>query len=124
MWFQGKRSISDHINEAASYIKDLQIKINELADKRDELKKFSKSTANFSLQGSGSSTNSSQPVGFFTIQNTCGGVQVVISTSCFIEDGLPLSRVLGLLVHEGLIVVSCVSTKVNGRLLHTIQSEV
>ncbi|KAE9620998.1 putative transcription factor bHLH family [Lupinus albus] len=72
-FIKGKRSISDHMNEAVNYIKYMQENIKELGAKRDELKKLSTSK---------------------------------------------------LLVEERLEVVNCLSTEVNGRLLHSVQCEV
>lgn len=127
--FQGKRSISDHINESVRYIKHLQIKIKELGVKRDGLKELSNSStaANTDLDGSGSSSSSSPAPGrFLTVQRCCGGVEIAIGTGHFGEGatGFPLSRVLEVLLEEGLSLVSCVSSEVNGRFLHTIRTEV
>ena len=115
MGFQGKRSISDHINEAANYIKHLEKKIKELSSARDVLKEFS----NLSTTDQGST---SQP-SCFTIHPCCGGVEIVISSG-FREESFPLSKVLELLLEEGLTVLNCTSSKVNERFLHTVQCEV
>uniref|UniRef100_A0A2N9H987 BHLH domain-containing protein n=1 Tax=Fagus sylvatica TaxID=28930 RepID=A0A2N9H987_FAGSY len=107
---KGKRSISDHIHESVNYIKHLKNKIRELNNKRDELKRLSNTTKN--LPGSISDT--------VDLRSSSAGVEVVITG----RQGLPLSRVLEILMREGLSIVSFNSTKVNERLLHTIESEV
>ncbi|XP_050263715.1 transcription factor bHLH36-like [Quercus robur] len=114
-FIKGKRSISDHINEAANYIKHLEKKIKELSSARDVLKEFS----NLSTTDQGST---SQP-SCFTIHPCCGGVEIVISSG-FREESFPLSKVLELLLEEGLTVLNCTSSKVNERFLHTVQCEV
>lgn len=117
MGFQGKRSISDHINEAANYIKHLEKKIKELSSARDVLKGLSNLSTTDQGQG-----NTSQP-SCFTIHPCCGGVEIVISSG-FREESFPLSKVLELLLEEGLTVLNCTSSKVNERFLHTVQCEV
>ncbi|KAF8412345.1 hypothetical protein HHK36_000307 [Tetracentron sinense] len=112
-YFKGKRSTSDQLYEAVNYITDLQKKILELSDKRDRLQRWS------NLRSNGSS-NSCLCV---TVRSCLAGVEVVISSGKG-EKALPFSRVLDVLIEEGLSVLSCSFTKVNGRSLHTIQSEV
>ncbi|GMI99561.1 hypothetical protein HRI_003625400 [Hibiscus trionum] len=109
-YIKGKRAISDHMNGAVIYIKDLQKRIRELSSKRDELKKLSDSSV-YDLTSSA------------VVRQSLDGVEVVISTGVGAR-ALTLSRVLKLLVEEGLGVVSCVSTRIDGGLIHTIQSEV
>ncbi|XP_054787778.1 transcription factor bHLH36-like [Prosopis cineraria] len=120
-FIKGKRSISDHMNEAKNYIKHLQKKIKELSAKRDELKRLSKNSSNPETLECEEYTCS----GFFSIHeiNTNGGVGIEVSSS-FGEERLSLSKVLKLVLDEGLGVVNCVSTEVNGRLLHSVQCEV
>ncbi|TKY51227.1 dimerization protein [Spatholobus suberectus] len=115
-FIKGKRSISDQMNEAVNYINHLQKNIKELSDKRDELKK--KLSINSSLESHENKHASSG----FTVHQNSGAVGIEISG--FSEEGAPLSKLLELLLEEGLEVVSCLSTQVNGRLLHSVQCEV
>ncbi|XP_022738266.1 transcription factor bHLH120-like [Durio zibethinus] len=117
-YIKGKRAISDHMNAAVSYIKDLRKRIDELSAKRDELKKISGSSG----FDQGMSSNCSFP-GSAVVRQSLDGVEVVISAGLGAQ-ALTLSRVLELLLEEGLVVVNCVSTRIDGGLIHTIQSEV
>ncbi|KAF1899029.1 hypothetical protein Lal_00019150 [Lupinus albus] len=114
-FIKGKRSISDHMNEAVNYIKYMQENIKELGAKRDELKKLSTSKVE------NHATN--HAYGSFIIHENNGIVGIEI-TSSSIEERLTLSKLLQLLVEERLEVVNCLSTEVNGRLLHSVQCEV
>ncbi|KAJ4955532.1 hypothetical protein NE237_012315 [Protea cynaroides] len=108
-YLKGKRSISDHMNEAGNYVRDLGNRIQELNHKRDELRKM---------------TNSWNCLpDNVTVRPCGGGVEVVINSG--LRNGeFPLSRVMRELVDQGFIVVSCFSTTMNQRSLHTVQSEV
>lgn len=134
IWFQGKRSTSDQMHEAANYIKDLQRNIRELSTKRDKLKKLSGisnspscSTKNkimiASDQSSQRHASSECPSTNISIRYCkTESVEVLVNTA--LREGLPLARVLGVMAREGFSVASCVSAKMNDRFLHTIQSEV
>ncbi|XAR71767.1 hypothetical protein NMG60_11018177 [Bertholletia excelsa] len=114
-YIKGKRSASDHMHEAVNYIKDLQKNIRELEIERDKQIKLPSSC---STGGTGSFCSCSSSL---VIVTTCrGGMEILISSCC----GFPLSKVLSVLVQEGFNVVSCSSAEVNGRLLHTVRSEV
>lgn len=118
--FQGKRSISDHMNEAVNYINHLQKRIKKLGAKRDALKQ--QTNLREIPQRSGSSNKTSPGTGVI-IRPRLGGIEIVFSSG-FGEQGFTLSRVLQLLLEVELSVVNCVSTKVNERVLHTVQAEV
>ncbi|KAJ4954937.1 hypothetical protein NE237_011720 [Protea cynaroides] len=108
-YLKGKRSISDRMNEAANYIKDLRNGIQELHNKRDELRKM---------------PNSRNCLPDNVIVRPCGGGVEVVINSGLRNGEFPLSMVIKELVDLGFIVVGCVSTAVNQRSLHTVQSEV
>ena len=117
------------MNEAVNYIKHLQNRIKTIDAKRDELKKFPKTSTVIDRRcTTGSSLNSDMVIlsSCFTVQPSCGGVQIFVSSG-FREEGSPLisiSGVLEMLLEQGLTVVSCLSSQVNERLLHSIQIEV
>uniref|UniRef100_A0A6N2KDX9 BHLH domain-containing protein n=1 Tax=Salix viminalis TaxID=40686 RepID=A0A6N2KDX9_SALVM len=91
----------------------LQKKIKELSAKRDGLKKLS----NLSFDAPPSeSSNKYSPISSVTLHPYPGGVEIGARSS--------LSRVLQVLLEDGISVVNCVSTKVNERLFHTVQTEV
>ncbi|CAN6565037.1 unnamed protein product [Malus baccata var. baccata] len=129
-FIKGKRSISDHTNEAVNYIKHIQNRIRRLDSKRAELKKVSNlSSSSTSSDDHGGESSYRGLLSCFKVDPCCGGVQIVIGTTIGFrsgEEGLPfsISRVLEVLREQGLCVVSCVSSKVDDRLLHTIQSEI
>ncbi|KAL3521473.1 hypothetical protein ACH5RR_019622 [Cinchona calisaya] len=111
-YIKGKRSVSDHVHEAANYIKHMKKNIRELEAKRDKLRN--------SLDGS-SATNSSSII--FTVRPCSdGGIEILVEND-LADNGLPLSRILDVLLNEGLNVVSCVSTKSNEKFLYVIQAE-
>ncbi|KAF3433078.1 hypothetical protein FNV43_RR24180 [Rhamnella rubrinervis] len=119
---KGKRSVSDHINEAVNHINQMKDKIEHLTSEKNKLE----SSSNYSTSPSPKSESNSEKssLNSVVIQPSFGGMEIVISGG-FREKDLSLSRVLEVLVvEEGLNVVKCASTKVNGRSIHTIQAEV
>lgn len=118
---QGKRSMSDHMNEAAKYIEQLKSNIQELSIKRDKLKTLSNSSTSLE-QGTDQNSDNSLP-DFVTVRPYLGGVEIVVSRRSE-EDGFLLSRVLRALVEEGFDVVCCISTKNDERHYNTIQCQV
>lgn len=116
---QGKRSVSDHINEAVNYIKHLNNKIEELSIKRNKLKRLSDLSV-LSLENESSDRNLLDRV---ILYPSWGAVEIIVISNVE-EEALLLSKVLDILLEEGFSVVSCVSTKANERQIYTIQSEV
>ncbi|PON69968.1 Achaete-scute transcription factor-related [Parasponia andersonii] len=129
-YIKGKRATSDHMNGAVDYIKRLQMRITDLGAQRDDLIKKSNLRVPDSMSTSnGSSDNSSTLTSIVVHPCSAGGVEIVLS-SCSSNNStastsFPLSRVLQVLLEQGLDIVSCAITKVNERaVLHTIQAEV
>lgn len=108
------------MNEAVNYIKHLQMRIQGLVSRRDELKKL----CNLNSLGTGNGSLNKCSRSWVSVQPCFAGIEIVVSSSSFIGENFPLTRILQLLLGEGLDLVSCITTKVNERLLYTIQSEV
>ncbi|KAI3985275.1 hypothetical protein MKX01_033589 [Papaver californicum] len=120
-YIKGKRSVSDHMNEATKYIKNLQKMIEEMKAKRDGLNRLSVNKSNPIFVIPRGMDSFSKP-DFATVRPCVSGLEVVISSEGLL---LPLSRVLRVLLEHGVLtVLSCVSTRVNKKSLHTIQIEV
>lgn len=135
---QGKRSTADHVSQAVNYIKDLQNKIKKLNDKKDRLKKSLPSTltAHPTTEECTSSLSSS----LSTSSSRCScvgdkhitvmvmpcfvGIEIIISC-CLERNKSCLSIALQILAQEErLSVVSCLSTRLQQRFVHTIVSQV
>ncbi|KAK4283103.1 hypothetical protein QN277_000095 [Acacia crassicarpa] len=123
-FIKGKRSMSDHMNEAKNYIKHLQKRIKELSAKRDELKKLTEN--NSSNPEETHECEKYDHSGFFSVHEIDNnvGVGIEVSSSFGEERLFPLSKLLKLMLDEGLGVVNCVTSQINGRLIHSVQCEV
>ncbi|XP_010458680.1 PREDICTED: transcription factor bHLH55-like [Camelina sativa] len=127
-YIKGKRSSSDHVEEAVNYIKDLQKKIKEISEKRDRTITHRSSTSKCSIRSLASSPSSTcSCVGdthMAVVVSPCLiGLEIVVS-SCYRHEFF-LSSVLKLLAQEQCLnVVSCISTRQPQRFIHTIISEV
>lgn len=110
--------MSDHMNGAVEYINDLKNRIRNLSEKRDGLKRVLNSNNWSESSGSRSEIGCSCVM----VKSCLVGLEIVISCH---GESVVLSRALDVLVHEGLDVVSCLSSKVNqNQLLITIQTKV
>ncbi|KAI4351848.1 hypothetical protein L6164_006157 [Bauhinia variegata] len=116
-YIKGKRSSSDHVNEAVNYIKHLKNNVKQLQAKRDELMKLS------NLSSGSESSTTHLPI-CVTVHPGLDGVEIMCSYSLK-KHSNPLSSILDTVLKEGLNVVSCTSIKANDqRFIHTIRSEV
>ncbi|CAN4102989.1 unnamed protein product [Withania somnifera] len=116
-YLMGKRSISDHIEEIVEYVKDLSKNIEDFERKRDSLKQMKDTICSSQLAPSSSSMKLSDYEDKIIVKLCNEGVEISVG-------GLSLSKVLRVLMKEGLIVKSCVSSTVNQKLIHIIQSKV
>ncbi|KAL0794413.1 hypothetical protein Bca101_065790 [Brassica carinata] len=132
-YVKGKRSSSDHVHEAVNYIKDLEKKIKEVSKKRDRIKrsKTHPSPAGYCPIRSLAASCSSPSLYCSCVGDTHIDVKVrtcllgieIVATCCFRHESC-LSSVLQLLVREQCFnVVSCISTRLHLRFIHTIVSE-
>ncbi|CAK7337144.1 unnamed protein product [Dovyalis caffra] len=98
---QGKRSMSDHMNEAVKYIEHLKGNIQGLSVKRDKLKNLSNSSA----FEQGTEIADHNLLDSVTVRQYLGVVEIVVSRGSG-EEGILLSRVLEAVLEEGFDVAS------------------
>ncbi|KAJ4869341.1 basic helix-loop-helix (bHLH) DNA-binding superfamily protein [Raphanus sativus] len=122
-YLKGKRAVADHVNAAADFIKDTETRIKELSARRDELSRETCQRSDPDLAGSGSELGKPEPASLI-VQPCVNGFEVAVSSNSSGPDALPLSRVLEALQELGLQVINSLTTRVNERLMHTIQVEV
>ncbi|KAG7546221.1 Helix-loop-helix DNA-binding domain superfamily [Arabidopsis suecica] len=124
-YIKGKRAVSDHVNGAVNFIKDTETRIKELSARRDELSRETgqRYKSNPDSANTGSDLSRSEPATVM-VQPHVSGLEVVVSSKSSGPEALPLSRVLETLQEKGLEVMSSLTTRVNDRLMHTIQVEV
>ncbi|KAI3458234.1 hypothetical protein Pfo_014897 [Paulownia fortunei] len=121
-YIKGKRSITDHLHQAVSYIKHMQTKIEEMQMRRDKLKKLS-NLPGAAVYAEDPNPNISDSSNCVKVNLCRDGMEILISSSIN-EESFPLSKVLADLLGRGLNVVSCISTRVDEWSLHKIQIEV
>ncbi|CAN8240696.1 unnamed protein product [Cochlearia groenlandica] len=137
-YIQGRRSTSDHILESVNYIKDLKTKIKELIEKKNQITKeectssttlSSSLTSSLSTSRCTSSSSSSSCVGDkhnikVMVMPCFVGVEIILSC-CVGRNKSCLSSALQILSQDQrLSVVSCISTRIQHRFMHTIVSKV
>ncbi|XP_057763003.1 transcription factor bHLH36-like [Arachis stenosperma] len=123
-YIKGKRSTSDHMYEAVNYINQLQNKVKKLQAKRDELKKHFSDLNNNAIHDDDDEDESILHLPPYAVVHPLQGVGVeIICCYSFKKCLCPLSRLLHILIGEGLNIINTISTKKNGRFIHTIQSE-
>ncbi|KAK4714650.1 hypothetical protein R3W88_020557 [Solanum pinnatisectum] len=118
-YLMGKRSISDHLEEIVDYVKDLKKNIEDLESKREKLKEMKNINCSSQLAPNSSSMKLNDDDEDKIIVKSCNeGVEISI------KGGISISKVLKVLMKEELIVNSCVSSTINQRLIHIIQTKV
>ncbi|KAF2617842.1 hypothetical protein F2Q68_00040368 [Brassica cretica] len=121
---RGKRAVADHVNAAVGFIKDTETRIKELSARRDELSgEQTCQRSDPDLARTGFELGKSDPASLI-VQPCVNGFEVAVSSNSSGPDALPLSRVLEALQELGLEVINSLTTRVNERLMHTIQVEV
>nr|XP_016441173.1 PREDICTED: transcription factor bHLH126-like [Nicotiana tabacum] len=110
----GKRSICDHLEEIVDYIKDMRKNMEELACNRERLKEMRNicsSDHNSHLAAPSSSMKSDDDQDRILVKKCKEGVEISVISN--LEGGLALTKVLRVLMEEWLLVISCVSSKIN-----------
>ncbi|XP_063949109.1 transcription factor bHLH36-like isoform X2 [Daucus carota subsp. sativus] len=126
-FIKGKRSISDHMEQAVNYINHLQGEIRELDVKKNNLIKSTPKKFFIDDPGKGTSDlcllDDNNDISVTVTPCFCG-VEIII-TSGSMEENLSLSGVMQVLIQERqLNVTSCSSTRVNDQLVHIIRAEI
>lgn len=106
-----------------NFIKDTETRIKELSARRDELSIEAGQNYKSNPDPAKTVAGKSDPASLM-VQPCVSGFEVVVSSNSSGPQALPLSRVLEALQENGLEVVSSLTTRVNERLMHTIQVEV
>ncbi|KAK4752179.1 hypothetical protein SAY87_020977 [Trapa incisa] len=118
-------SVEDQMHEAAKYAKHLEKKIKGLGEKRDELlgKSACSCTSDDRINPPVKYLMASGQEGTVSI-NLSGYNEVEVAINTSEDQGLSLGRVLKALIAEGLIINSCTSAAVDGKLLHSIHCQI
>nr|GMD97207.1 transcription factor bHLH36 [Ipomoea batatas]GMD99923.1 transcription factor bHLH36 [Ipomoea batatas]GME18102.1 transcription factor bHLH36 [Ipomoea batatas] len=143
-YIKGKRSTSDRLQETVRYVKDLRKRVEKLSAKRDELKGVTEAAVDLSsnslLRPAAASSsslmkgrdecnnnnNNNDEQSRVTVKACRAGVEVTVNVGAqkIKGGGVSLSKILKVLVGDGLSINNCCSIKVNDRLLQTIEAEV
>ncbi|KAG6390158.1 hypothetical protein SASPL_151640 [Salvia splendens] len=109
-YIKGKRTVSDHMHQAANYINDTKKKIEEMKRRRESLR-------NVDQKYSNGRDSSSYCVKINLFRD---GFEILISS----KESFPLSTVLENLINQNLDVVNCVCSRGDGCYLHKIHVEI
>ncbi|KAH9611710.1 hypothetical protein KSS87_013008 [Heliosperma pusillum] len=118
---KGRKSITDQLEEAANYIKDLEKDVKELGQKRDHLKHSIQSSSSGGRYELGGSSGSSPPY-TVVIRQLVGGLEIEICVK-YDDTEFLLSTAIQVALEEGLDVVSSTSAKFNEKFIHSMQCE-
>lgn len=102
------------------YIKHQSKKIDGLKDKRDKLKELLSNPSSSKVIEDQCTHDYEQSS--VTVKTCREGMEITVGTT--LRGDVPLSRILNILISEGMSIKSCISTRIHERLLHVIQSEV
>lgn len=109
------------MHETVKYIRYMQSKIQELCDKRDELKKLQSNNQNPGMVETETLQSTKRDKVVVRARDGSGGIQVILDTPT--QHRLTLSNILEALIDQGFEILSCSSNKLNDRFLHTIESQ-
>nr|XP_027102918.1 transcription factor bHLH120-like [Coffea arabica] len=113
--------MSDHVLEAINYIKHMEKNIGEFEVKRDKLRNLTGESSN--LDSKKVNETNSLSITFTVEPCSGGGFEILMKNYLTDNNWFSLSRILDVLLDEGITVVNCVCTKVNEECLYTIQTE-
>ncbi|VFQ70784.1 unnamed protein product [Cuscuta campestris] len=142
-YIKGKRSTSDRLQETVRYVRDLRKRVEKMRARRDELRGtvITEPVAVTTITSSSSSSsllmkqkgdlhqdecrhdgNDDEMMSRVVVKPCRSGVEITLSVNK--ADDVSLSKILNVLVCQGMSVNTCSSVKLNHRLLLTIQAEV
>ncbi|CAI9092140.1 OLC1v1027315C3 [Oldenlandia corymbosa var. corymbosa] len=121
-YIKGKRATTDHIHQAVNYIKHMEGKIKELEVKRNKLRQLPGENGQINVADEARSRALSNVA--FTVRSCSGGGVEILMNCDPGDDCFPLSKVLKVILNEGLNVVNCTYTKVDRNFHCTIQTDV
>ena len=126
---QRKRTVSDQVLEAVTYVRHLQQNVQDLSAEREKMKADSHQNAKVSMEKSvdkipdrnreypSLKINSDREYPSLKINSVSSGVQIWTNS---LEHEIVYSEILLALVEGGLEVVSAASSAINNRVYHTI----
>ena len=122
---QRKRTVSDQVLEAVTYVRHLQQNVQDLSAEREKMKAVSDQNAKVSMEKSFDKTppfgGSDREYPALKINSVSSGVQIWMNS---LGHEIVYSEILLALEEEGLEVVSAASSTINNRVYHTIHTKV